>query len=108
MRKNIPNEPNIDEILNLLCSLDGGLMKAIHAQGTPIIVVTAVPVSHLRDDDEDDEDDYDGDDYDDELEDDEDGCCPEYEPSVDGSGRCAYSCPECGICLRNYIGEEFE
>ena len=103
MRKNIPNEPNIDEILNLLCSLDGGLMKAIQAQGTPIIVVTAVPVSQLRDDDEDD---YDEDD--DELEDDEDDCCSEYEPSVDGSGRCAYSCPKCGVCLRGYIGEEFE
>ena len=42
------------------------------------------------------------------LEDDEDGCCPEYEPSGDGTGRCVYSCPECGICLRDYIGEEFE
>ena len=46
--------------------------------------------------------------FDGELEDDEDGCCPEYDPSGDGTGRCAYSCPECGICLRDYIGEEFE
>ena len=73
-------------------------------------MITATPVSHVRDLDEDDEDDYDEDEYDDddELEDDEDGCCPEYEPSMDGSGRCVYSCPECGICLRDYIGEEFE
>lgn len=98
MRKNVPNEPHIEDILPLLCSLDGGLLKAIQAQGTPIIVVTAVPVSHIRDDE---------DDYDDEL-DDEDDDCPDYEPSGDGTGRCAYSCPECGICLRDYIGEEFE
>ena len=72
-------------------------------------MVTAVPpVSRVRDLDEDDEDDFDEDEYDDELEDDEDGCCPEYEPSGDGTGRCVYSCPECGICLRDYIGEEFE
>ena len=48
-----------------------------------------------------------GHDDEDELEDDE-GCCPEYEPSGDGTGRCAYACPECGICLRQHIGEEFE
>lgn len=104
MRKNVPNEPNVEDILTLLCSLDVGLLKAIRAQGTPIIVVTAVPVSHIRDDEDDD---YDEDDYDDEL-DDEDEDCPDYEPSGDGTGRCAYSCPECGICLRDYIGEEFE
>lgn len=104
MRKNAPNEPNIEDILPLLCSLDGDLLKSLQKQGTPIIVVTAVPVSRVRDDDEDD---YDEDDYDDEL-DDEDEDCPDYEPSSDGTGRCAYSCPECGICLRDYIGEEFE
>lgn len=107
MRKNVPNEPNIDNILNLLCSLDGGLLKAIQARGTPIIVVTAVPVPWLRDDDEVEDGCDDADDYDDELED-EEGCCPEYEPSGDGTNRCVYSCPECGTCLRSYIGEEFE
>ena len=103
MRKNVPNEPHIEDILSLLCSLDGELLKSLQKQGSPIIVVTAVPVSRVRDLDEDDEDDYDEDEYDD-----EDGCCPEYEPSGDGTGRCVYSCPECGICLRDYIGEEFE
>lgn len=48
MRKNVPDEPNISEILTLLCSLDGGLLKAIHAQGVPIILVTAVPVARFR------------------------------------------------------------
>ena len=104
MRKNAPNEPNIEDILTLLCSLDGDLLKSLQKQGTPIIVVTAVPVSRVRDDEDDD---CDEDDYDDEL-DDEDEDCPDYEPSGDGTGRCAYSCPECGICLRDYIGEEFE
>lgn len=105
MRNKHANEPNIADILSLLSSLDEDILKAIQARGTPIIVITATPVSHVRDLDEDDEDEYDDDD---ELEDDEDGCCPEYEPSMDGSGRCVYSCPECGICLRDYIGEEFE
>ena len=61
MRKNVPNEPNVEDILTLLCSLDGSLLKAIQAQDSPIIVVTAVPVTHVRDLDEDDEDDYDED-----------------------------------------------
>ena len=105
MRKNAPNEPNTEDILNLLCSLDSGLLKAVQAQGSPIIAVTAIPVSAFEDDDEDDcDEDYD----EDELEDDEDDDCPDYEPSGDGTGRCVYSCPECGICLREYIGEEFE
>ena len=102
MRNKHANEPNIADILSLLSSLDEDILKAIQARGTPIIVITATPVSHVRDLDEDEYDD------DDELEDDEDGDCPEYEPSGDGTGRCAYSCPECGICLRDYIGEEFE
>ena len=109
MRKNMPKELNIDEVLNLLCSLDKGLLQAIQAQGTPVVVVTAVPVSSVRDDDEDDEDDCDVDEeYDDELEAAEEGCCPEYEPSMGGTGRCIYSCPECGFCLRDHTGEEFE
>lgn len=110
MRNKHANEPHIEDILSLLCSLDGELLKSLQKHGSPIIVVTAVPVSHVRDLDEDDEDDYDEDEYDDEdeLEDDEDGCCPEYEPSGNGTGRCVYSCHECGICLRDYIGEEFE
>ena len=105
MRNKHANEPNIADILSLLSSLDEDILKAIQARGTPIIVITATPVSHVRDLDEDDEDEYDDED---ELEDDEDGCCSEYEPSGDGTGRCAYSCPECGSCLRDYIGEEFE
>ena len=95
MRNKHANEPNIADILSLLSSLDEDILKAIQVRGVPIIVITATPVSHVRDLDEDEYDD-------------EDGCCPEYEPSVDGSGRCVYSCPECGVCLRDYIGEEFE
>ena len=112
MRKNMPNEPNLDEILNLLYSLDKGLRKAFQTQGAPIIVVTAIPapcVKDNEDDEEDDEDDYDEDDEDEDApENDEDGYCPDYEPSSGSTDRCIYSCPECGICLRDYIGEEFK
>ena len=108
MRNKHANEPNIADILTLLSSLDEDILKAIQARGTPIIVITATPVSHVRDLDEDDEDDYDEDEYDDELDDDEGGCCSEYEPAEDGTGRCVFSCPECGTCIRDYIGEEFE
>ena len=96
----MPNEPNLDDILNLLYSLDKGLRKAFQTQGTPIIVVTAIPAPCVKDN----EDDYD----EDALENDEDGYCPDYEPSTESTERCIYSCPECGICLRDYIGEEFE
>ena len=37
MRKNVPNEPNMEAILNLLTSLDGGLLKAIQENGISII-----------------------------------------------------------------------
>lgn len=107
MRKNVPNEPKIKAILNLLNSLDGGLLKALQEQGVPILVATAVPIVPDEDDDDYNADDSDEDDYDDEMEDDE-GCCPDYDPSGDGRDRCIYSCPECGICLREYIEEEFE
>lgn len=106
MRKNVPNEPNTEGILNLLRAVDGSFLKAIQAQDIPLIVIAAVPVSHAPAD-EDDEDDCGEDDYADEL-DDEDEDCPDYEPAEDGTDRCVYSCPECGICLREYIGEEFE
>lgn len=95
MRKNVPDKVKIDNILNLLCSPDTGLLNAIQAQGNPIIVV-AVPVPRARDNDADDCDDAPDED------------CPDYEPTEDGTDRCVYSCPECGICLREYIGEEFE
>lgn len=98
-----PNEPNIPRILNLLSSLDEDVLKAIQARGTPIIVIT--PASRFLDD----PDDSDGDEYDDEEElVEEDGDCPEYEPAGDGTDRCAYACPECGVCLRKYIEEEFQ
>lgn len=110
MRKYTPKEPNINDILNLLCSLDKDLLRSIREQGTPIVIVTAAPVSPVRDDDEDDKDVCDEDEEyaEDELEDEEDCDCPEYEPSMGGAGRCIYSCPECGFCLREHIGEEFE
>ena len=96
MRKNVPNEPNMDAILDLLSSLDRDLLKAIQGQGVSI-VVTVSPIAPDENDDND------------EMEDEDDeGCCPDYEPADDEDGRCVYCCPECGTCLRDYIGEEFE
>lgn len=96
MRKNVPNEPNMDAILDMLTSLNGDLLKAIPKQGISI-VVTVAPIAPDEDDDSD------------ELEDEDDeGCCPDYEPADGEDSRCVYSCPECGACLREYIGEEFE
>ena len=106
MRNKHPNIPNIADIPSLLASLDEDILKAIQAKGTHFLVITATPVSHVRDLDEDDTDDSDEDKY--ELEEDKEGRYPDYEPSGDGTGRCVYSCPECGTCIRDYIGEEFE
>lgn len=103
MKKTAPNEPNFDDILPLLGALDEGLLHTLQGQALPIIVVTAVPAASRFEDIGNES----GHSDEDELEDAE-GCCPEYEPSGDGTGRCAYACPECGICLRQYIGEEFE
>lgn len=93
MRKNVPNEPNMEAILDLLTALDGGLLKAVQENGISI-VVTIAPAEPDEDDwDEDD------DDYDDMEDDDDEDCCPGYEPAGD-DGRCVYCCPECGACLR--------
>lgn len=101
MRRNVPNEPNMDAILDLLTSLDGDLLKAIPRQGISI-VVTITPAIPNEDDDPDD------DDYDDMEDEDDEDCCPDYEPADGEGGRCVYCCPECGACLRGYIEEEFE
>lgn len=105
MRKNAPNDLHSKDILPLLCSLDIDLLKS-QKRGSHIIAIIAVPISCIWDLDEDDTDDCDEDKY--ELEEDKEGRCPDYEPSGDGTGRCVYSCPECGTCIRDYIGEEFE
>ncbi len=99
MKRNVPNEPNMEAILDLLTALDGDLLNAISEQGVSIIIM----VSPIVPDEDDDPDDYDCDEMEDE---DDEGCCPDYEPADDG--RCVYCCPECGTCLRDYIGEEFE
>ncbi len=96
MRKNVPNEPNMDAILDLLSSLDSDLLKAIQGQGVSV-VVTVSPIVPDEDDD-----------YDEMEDEDNEGCCPDYEPADGEDGRCVYCCPECGTCLRDYIGEEFE
>lgn len=98
MKRNVPNEPNMEAILDLLTSLDGGLLEAIPEQDVSI-VITITPAAADEDDETDcgDEEDYDDED-----------CCPDYEPADGEDGRCVYCCPECGTCLRDYIGEEFE
>lgn len=85
MKKNLPDETNFDELMTLL--------------NAPVILL-AIPICP----EEDEDDDLDVDDFCVE----EDHCCEDYEPSCNGTGRCVYSCPECGTCLRAYIGEEFE
>ncbi len=92
MRKNVPNKPNIEAILDLPASLDADLLKAISEPGVSLVITISPAVP-----DEDDETDCDDED-----------CCPDYEPADDEDGRCIYCCPECGTCLRDYIGEEFE
>lgn len=100
MRKNVPNDPNIEALFDLLTSLDGDLLKEIQEQGISI-VVTITPAVPDEDDDPDD-------DYDDMEDEDDEDCCPDYEPAEGEDGRCVYCCPECGACLRPYIEEEFE
>lgn len=107
MKNFVPNGSNIEDILPLLSALDGGLLRSLQGKGLPIIVVTATSAPpHVNGTGHDSGGNC-ADPDQDELEDDE-GCCPEYEPSSDGTGRCAYACPVCGVCLRQHIGEEFE
>lgn len=104
MRKNVPNETKVNAILQLLGLLDQDNLEQLRNQRSTILLL-AVPVSAAGQDEDDDWDDED--EWPDEPED-EDDDCPDFEPCGDGSGRCAYACPECGVCLRNHIMEEFE
>lgn len=89
-----------------------GFGRADHARlaetllNSPIILLAAIPMCA----DEDADDDFDeGSGLDvEEFCVAEDHCCEDYEPASDYTGRCAYSCPNCGACLTEYIQEEFE
>lgn len=101
MRKYTRDESSMEAILDLTAALDCHVLKAVYENG--LLTVYFAPF---------DGDDWDGDDEytggEDEEEDyDADGC-PCYEDSGEDGGRCVYCCPECGECLRQYMGEDFE
>ena len=98
MKNNVPNETKVNAILQLLGLLDQDTLDQLRRQRSTILILAA-PIHDAGENMDED--------WDDEPED-EDDDCPDFEPCGDGSGRCAYACPECGICLRNHIMEEFE
>lgn len=104
MKKNVPDERKTKAILELICALDGRIVKVEDAGDGLLVIyanITKYPPEELFDEDEevfDEEDDL--------LEDDDYGdfadcyqTCENYRPVSDEDWRCVNFCPHCGSCM---------
>lgn len=98
MKKNVPDERKTKAILELICALDGRIVKVEDA-GDGLLVIYANIAQYPEDEDLDDDDDdlLDDDDYDDVAD-----CyqtCEDYRPVSDEDWRCVNYCPHCRSCM---------
>ena len=98
MKKNVPDERKTKAILELICALDGRIVKVEDA-GDGLLVIYANIAQYPEDEDLDDDDDdlLDDDDYDDVAD-----CyqtCEDYRPVSDEDWRCVNYCLHCRSCM---------
>ena len=98
MKKNVPDERKTKAILELICALDGRIVKVEDA-GDGLLVIYANIAQYPEDEDLDDDDDdlLGDDDYDDVAD-----CyqtCEDYRPVSDEDWRCVNYCPHCRSCM---------
>lgn len=107
MKRNVPDERKTKVILELICALDGRIVKVEDA-GDGLLVIYAniarYPEDEEYDDDEllddefdDDEELYEDDDYSDVAD-----CyqtCEDYRPVSEEDWRCVNYCPHCHSCM---------
>jgi len=109
MKKNVPDERKTKAILELICALDGRIVKVEDA-GDGLRVIYANIAQYPEDEDLDDDEIFDEDDLlddDDDLLDDDDyddvaDCyqtCEDYRPVSDEDWRCVNYCPHCRSCM---------
>ena len=90
MKKNVPDERKTKAILELICALDGRIVK-VEDDGNGLLVIYANIAQYPEDEDLDD------DDYDDVAD-----CyetCEDYRPVSEEDWRCVNYCPHCRSCM---------
>ena len=109
MKKNVPDERKTKAILELICALDGRIVK-VEDDGNGLLVIYANIAQYPEDEDLDDDEIFDEDDLiddDDDLLDDDDyddvaDCyetCEDYRPVSEEDWRCVNYCPHCCSCM---------
>ena len=112
MMRNVPDAKKIQAILELICALDGCILKVVEEDGL-LVVYANVASGEVVDDGiqgedyEDIADDYDDEEFDGSEDLEEDyadyaDCyhtCEEYRPVSDENWRCINYCPRCESCL---------
>lgn len=116
MKKKVPNDNKIQTILDLICALDGRVLKVVNDNG---LLTVYADVSHYDEYDAGDENEYlfddsedidsaetvfEGDEYDEDEYDDDNtvDCyysCDSYKPVSEADWRCIHYCTCCGACL---------
>ena len=111
MKKNVPDERKTKAILELICALDGRIVKVEDA-GDGLLVIYANIAQYGDDTVLDDDEIFEDDDLldeDDELLDEDDysdvaDCyqtCEDYRPVSEENWRCVNYCPHCASCLND-------
>ena len=101
MKKNVPDERKTKAILELICALDGRIVKVEDA-GDGLLVIYANIAQYPEDEDLDDDEIFDEDDLLDDDYDDVADCyqtCEDYRPVSDEDWRCVNYCPHCRSCM---------
>lgn len=105
MKKNVPDERKTKAILELICALDGRIVKVEDA-GDGLLVIYANIARYLGDEDYEDDDLLDEDD--DLLEEDDYSdvadcyqTCEDYHPVSEEDWRCVNYCPHCRSCMND-------
>lgn len=105
MKKNVPDERKTKAILELICALDGRIVKVEDA-GDGLLVIYANIAQYLGDEDYEDDDLLDEDD--DLLEEDDYSdvadcyqTCEDYHPVSEEDWRCVNYCSHCRSCMND-------
>lgn len=113
MKKNVPDERKTKAILELICALDGRIVKVEDA-GDGLIVIYANIAQYPGDEDYEDDDLLDDEIVDDDLLDEDDDLleeddysdvadcyqtCEDYRPVSEEDWRCVNYCPHCRSCM---------
>lgn len=111
MKKNVPNEDKVQTILDLICALDGRILKVVHDDGLLIVYANVMPYEDEDDSDDEEltEDEYgepgeEGETFEDEDYGDYADCyhtCEDYRAVSEEDWRCVNFCTKCQSCMQD-------